>query len=79
MPTSKYLGILIGGFHDRRHHRPLQYAFFYGGRVSAVFLSEVKAVDASPYDFSLAARLCASAIGRLAFSAHQKLRQGVVA
>ena len=43
-----------------------------------VFLGVFNAVDASPYDFSLAAcRPCASAVGGLAFTADEQFCQSV--
>ena len=64
--------VLIGGFHDCRHNNLLQYAFFYGRRVVAVFLAVIEAADAAPYDLLLTTYCpCASAIWCSAFSADQ--------
>mgnify|MGYP006955561679 CR=1 FL=1 len=78
LQRSQHLCILVGCFHDRRHHSPLQYAFLYGWRVVTVFLGVFNAVDASPYNFLFAAcRPCASAVGGLAFTADEQFCQSV--
>ena len=77
---SQYLGVLIGGFHDCRHNSLLQYAFFYGRRVVAVFLAVVKTIYTSPYDFLFAAcRPSASAVWCFAFAADEQFCHSVFA
>ena len=68
------------GFHDCCHNSLLQYAFFYGRRMVAVFFAVVKTIYASPYDFLFAAcRPSASAVGGFAFAADEQFCQSVFA
>lgn len=76
----QYLRILSCRLKHGLHDGFLQDAFLNARRVVAVLLAVVKAADAPPYDLFLSVgRPCASAIGRSAFSANQKLRERVLA